>query len=404
MPTLAGLHEEIDEILPGLIADRRYLHENPELGFQEVKTSAFVVDRLRALGVEDIRTGVNGTGVTGLVVGTGDGPGQDRVALIRADMDALPIHEENDVEYRSQVDGKMHACGHDAHTAILLAVARTLMGRRDQFAGRVKLLFQPSEEMPPGGALGMIAEGVLENPHVDAVFALHMAQETPCGIVIVKEGPILAAPDGFTITIQGRGGHAAKPHRAIDPIVAGAQLVTALQTVVSRSVDPIESCVITVGAFNAGQAFNVIPDTATLGGTVRTFSEEVRDLAEARIRAICEGIAAATGATIDLQYDRGYPATVNDARAVEIVRRAAREVVGEERLVTPPPIMAGEDFSYFLLERPGAMFQVGTRNPERGLVWGHHHPKFDIDEESLGVGVETMAVTVVTYLERGFPE
>ena len=177
----------------------------------------------------------------------------------------------------------------------------------------------------------------------------------------------------------------------------------ALQTVVSRSVDPIESCVVTVGAFNAGQAFNVIPDTATLGGTVRTFSEDVRDLAEGRIRTICEGIAAASGATIDLRYDRGYPATVNDARAVEIVREAAREVVGAERLVTPPPIMAGEDFSYFLLERPGAMFQVGTRNPGRGLIWGHHHPKFDIDEESLAVGVETMAVTVVKFLAQGFP-
>jgi amidohydrolase len=354
--------------------------------------------------VEDIRTGVNQTGVTGLIRGTLDGPGKDRVALIRADMDALPIHEENDVEYRSQTDGVMHACGHDAHTAILLGVARTLMGRRDQFAGTVKLLFQPSEEEGPGGAIGMIAEGVLENPHVDACFALHMAQEVPCGIVIVAPGPILAAPDGFTITIQGKGGHAAAPHRSVDPVVAGSMLVMALQTVVSRNVDPIESAVVTVGKFAAGEAFNVIPDTALLGGTVRTFSPEVRDLAEERIKAICAGIAATTGTEIHLQYDRGYPATVNDPRAVEVIRTAARQVVGEDRVITPPPIMAGEDFSYFLLERPGAMFQVGTRNEERGLVWGHHHPRFDIDEESLAVGVETMATAVVTYLEQGFPE
>jgi amidohydrolase len=404
MVTLTGLHEEVDEILPGLIADRRYLHENPELGFREFKTAAFVAERLQALGVEDIRTGVNQTGVTGLIRGTLDGPGKDRVALIRADMDALPIHEENDVEYRSQTDGVMHACGHDAHTAILLGVARTLMGRRDQFAGTVKLLFQPSEEEGPGGAIGMIAEGVLENPHVDACFALHMAQEVPCGIVIVAPGPILAAPDGFTITIQGKGGHAAAPHRSVDPVVAGSMLVMALQTVVSRNVDPIESAVVTVGKFAAGEAFNVIPDTALLGGTVRTFSPEVRDLAEERIKAICAGIAATTGTEIHLQYDRGYPATVNDPRAVEVIRTAARQVVGEDRVITPPPIMAGEDFSYFLLERPGAMFQVGTRNEERGLVWGHHHPRFDIDEESLAVGVETMATAVVTYLEQGFPE
>ena len=265
------------------------------------------------LGVEDIRTGVNKTGVTGLVRARAHGPGKDRVVLIRADMDALPIHEENDVEYRSQTDGVMHACGHDAHTAILLGVARTLMGRRDQFSGTVKLLFQPSEESDPGGALGMIAEGVLEDPHVDAVFALHMAQEVPCGIVIVAPGPILAAPDGFKITIQGKGGHAARPHAAIDPVVIGSQLVMALQTVVSRNVDPIESCVVTVGAFQAGEAFNVIPDTAMLGGTVRTFSPAVRDLAEQRITEICAGIAEATRAEITLDYDRGYPATVNDA-------------------------------------------------------------------------------------------
>lgn len=403
MVTATRLHDEIDEILPGLIADRRYLHENPELGFQEHNTAKFVAERLQALGVEEIRTGINGTGITGLVRGTGSGPGKDRVVLVRADMDALPIHEENDVEYRSRNDGVMHACGHDAHTAILLGLARTLMARRDEFAGTVKLLFQPSEEMFPGGAKGMIDEGVMEDPHVDASFALHMAQHQPLGVITIAGGPILAAPDSFKATIQGKGGHAAAPHRAVDPIVIGAQIVGALQTVVSRNVDPVESCVVTVGHFNAGEAFNVIPDIATIGGTVRTLTPEIRDLAEERVNTVIRGIAEAGGATVEIEYTRGYPATINDPAAAALVREAATEVVGADSVVTPPPSMGGEDYAYFLLDRPGAMFQVGTKNEERGLVWGHHHPRFDIDEESLAIALETMTVTVLKYLEQGLP-
>jgi amidohydrolase len=396
------LHDEIDEILPGIIADRRYLHENPELGFQEHNTARFVAERLQALGVEDIRTRINQTGVTGLVRGKANGP--SRCVLVRADMDALPILEENEVEYVSKHPGVMHACGHDAHTAILLGLARTLMGRRDEFSGTVKLLFQPSEEMFPGGAVGMIEEGVLEDPHVDASFALHMAQHQPLGVITISPGPIMAAPDAFKAVVHGKGGHAASPHQAIDPIVIGAQIVNALQTVVSRNVDPIESCVVTVGYFNAGEAFNVIPDTATIGGTVRTLTPTLRDLAEERVKGIIAGVAAAGGATVDIEYTRGYPATVNDPAAAALVREAATAVVGADNVISPPPSMGGEDYSYFLLERPGAMFQVGSKNEERGLIWGHHHPRFDIDEESLGVGLETMAVTVLTYLAEGLPE
>ena len=399
MVTVARLHEEIDEILPGLIADRRYLHENPELGFQEFNTAKFVTERLKSLGVEDIRTGINQTGIIGLVRGTGGGPG--RVVLVRADMDALPIQEENDVDYRSQFDGVMHACGHDAHTAILLGLARTLMGRRDEFSGTVKLLFQPSEEHFPGGARGMIEEGVLEDPHVDASFALHMAQHQPLGVITISGGPIMAAPDSFKVTIQGKGGHAAAPHTAVDPIVIGAQIVNALQTVVSRNIDPIESCVVTVGYFNAGEAFNVIPDVAMLGGTVRTLTPEMRELAQARVTSIAKGISEAGGATAEVEYTLGYPPTVNDHAAAALVREAATEVVGADNVISPPPSMGGEDYSYFLLERPGAMFQVGSKNEERGLVWGHHHPRFDIDEESLAIGLETMTVTVLKYLEQG---
>jgi amidohydrolase len=401
MVTATRLHDEIDEILPGLIADRRYLHENPELGCEEFVTSAFVIDRLRALGVEDIRTGINVTGVTGLIRGTANGSG--RVVLVRADMDALPIHEENDVEYRSRVDGKMHACGHDAHTAILLGLARTLMTRRSEFAGTVKLLFQPSEERGPGGARMMIEEGVLDDPHVDACFALHMAQDAPLGTIIVKDGPLLAASDRFAVDIQGKGGHAAHPDKTVDPVVVGAHVITALQTIVSRNVDPIEPAVITVGSLHAGHAANVIPDTAQILGTVRTLNPDVQALIVKRIEEVASGVCAAMGATATFDYNYGVPATINDAGAVAIVREAAIEVVGADQVITPNPSMGGEDFSFFLNERPGAMFMVGSNNPGKGLTWGHHHPRFDIDEESLAVGLESMTLTVLAYLERGLP-
>lgn len=400
MVTTMRIHDEIDELLPGLVADRRYLHEHPELGFQEYNTAKFVAERLAALGVEDIRTGINQTGVTGLVRGTADGP--QRVVLVRADMDALPILEENDVEYVSQHPGVMHACGHDAHTTILLGLARVLTERREAFSGTVRLLFQPSEELFPGGAKGMIEEGVLEDPHVDASFALHMANHQPVGAITIAPGPILAAPDSFQVTIQGKGGHAAAPHRAIDPIVTGALIVNALQTVVSRNVDPVGSCVVTVAAFNAGEAFNVIPDTAVLRGTVRTLTPEIRDLAQERVTAIIENVAASMGATVEIDYTRGYPATINDAGAAALIREAATDVVGADNVITNPPSMGGEDYAYFLLDRPGAMFQVGSKNEEKGFIWGHHHPRFDIDEDSLAIGLEVMSQTVLAYLERGF--
>ncbi len=401
MVAATRLRDEIDEILPGLIADRRYLHENPELGCEEFVTSAFVIDRLKALSVEDIRTGINVTGVTGLIHGTAASADPERVVLVRADMDALPIHEENDVEYRSRIDGKMHACGHDAHTAILLGLARTLMSRRDEFAGTVKVLFQPSEERGPGGARMMIEEGVLDDPPVDACFALHMAQDAPLGTIVVKDGPLLAASDRFSIEIQGKGGHAAHPDKTVDPVVVGAYVITALQSIVSRNVDPIEPAVVTVGSLHAGHAANVIPDTAQILGTVRTLNPDVQALIVKRIGEIATGVCAAMGASATFEYTYGVPATINDPGAVAIVREAATDVVGPDKVITPNPSMGGEDFSFFLNERPGAMFMVGSNNPDKGLTWGHHHPRFDIDEESLAVGLETMTLTVFTYLERG---
>jgi len=396
----APLLADVDEILPGVIADRRHFHEHPELGFQEVETAKLVAERLASLGVEDIRTGINKTGVTGLIHGTGTGPNAGKTILLRADMDALPIHEETDVEYASKTDGVMHACGHDAHTAILLGAARILTQRKDEFAGTVKLLFQPAEEMPPGGAIGMIEEGVLENPHVDAVFGLHMANALPVGLVAVGEGPVMAGGDLFQIAIQGKGGHAARPQAAIDPVVIGAQIVAALQTVVSRSIDPMESAVLSITFFKAGEAFNVIPDVATIGGTVRWFSMDVAALVEERLIAIAEGIGAAAGAEVSVEIRKGYPPTINDPGQAAIVREALVAVVGEDQVIVPPPIMGGEDFSRFLLNRPGAFFNIGSMNEAKGLTYGHHHPKFDIDEESLGIGVAAMVQTVLTWFSR----
>ncbi len=392
------LRDEIDEMLPGVIADRRDFHEHPELAYQETRTAGIVANRLRALGLDDIRTGIAGTGVTALIHGAGVGHG--RTVLLRADMDALPILEENEVDYRSRTNGVMHACGHDAHTAMLLGVARLLMDRRDQFSGTVKVLFQPAEELPPGGARPMIEAGVLEDPHVDAVFGLHIDQNSPLGVVSVRPGPYMAAADRFKIALKGKGGHGAHPHDTIDPVLIGAQIVTALQSLVSREIDPISSGVVSVTAFLAGEAFNVIPDTAELRGTVRTFTSENRDLLEKRVDALVTGLAAAMRAEATVDYNRGYPATVNDPAMTDIVRDAALATVGADNVREGEPMMGAEDFSYFLQERPGSFFFVGSRNDERGLVWGHHHPRFDIDEAALAVGVETMTRVALDYLNQ----
>ena len=396
MAQAIGLRDDIDEIMPGVVADRRDFHEHPELAFQEVRTAGIVADRLRALGVEDVRTGIAQTGVTGLVRGQKQGEG--KTVLLRADMDALPILEENEVEYRSQTPGVMHACGHDAHTAMLLGVTRLLIDRRDQFSGTVKVLFQPAEESPPGGAKPMIEAGVLEDPKVDAAFGLHIDQDNPVGTVELRPGPAMAAADRFRILIKGKGGHGAKPHDTIDPIVIGAQIVTALQTLVARVIDPTEEVVVTVGTFQAGLAFNVIPDTADLGGTVRTFSSKNRDLMEERIGTLARGIAQAMGGDVEYTYTRGYPATVNHPAMAELVREEAAKIVGEGGVRQAPLMMGAEDFSYFLEEVPGAFWFVGSQNSERGLVWGHHHPRFDLDEAALAIGMESMTNVALRYL------
>ena len=383
----------INEVEEQVIVWRRYLHAHPELSFKEFETSQFVYETLKSFGDLEV-TRPTKTSVMAKLKGKHPG----KTLALRADMDALPLTEENDVDYKSQTDGVMHACGHDAHTAMLLAVARLLMDRRDQFSGTVKLLFQPSEEANGGGAMPMIEAGVLEDPHVDAVFGQHMASDKPVGTVWVTGGPLQASADSFSIRIQGKGGHGANPHTAVDPVMIGMQIGGALQTIVSRSTDPMTSVVVSVCTFHAGTASNIIPDTAEMSGTVRTFTPENRDMAQERLTAIAEGLAESLGARAEVSYSRGYPPTVNDNEMAELVRNAAIRAIGEERVHLALPIMPAEDFSYFLLERPGTYFMTGSGNPEKETDWPHHHPKFDLDEESLQYGVATMVQTTLDYL------
>jgi len=393
---MASLATDVDEIQPGLVADRRHLHQNPELGFQEFKTAEFVRQRLEALGVEDIRTGIAVTGVTGKIIGTA--PGTGKHVLLRADMDALPIVEESNQDYASSIEGVMHACGHDAHTAILLGVARILSERRAEFAGTVTLCFQPAEEMPPGGGIRMIEEGkVLEG--VDAAFALHMAASMPTGQVAIAGGPVMAGGDLFRVTFQGKGGHAAEPQESTDPVVAAAAAIAALQSIVSRNTDPMDRAVVSVCTFQAGEAFNVIPDTALIGGTFRYFSHEVGEMIARRITEVCEDVGKGLGCTAKVEVLRGYPPTINDDAMAELARTALVAELGSEAVIESIPVMGGEDFAHFLSNVPGAYFNVGCYSERDGVNYGHHHPKFDIDEESLAIGVRGMASVALTYLQ-----
>jgi amidohydrolase len=382
------------EIGPEVVADRRYLHQHPELGFQEENTARFVAEKLRSLGIET-RTGVAKTGVVGLLRGAQPG----KTVLLRADMDALPIEELNNVPYKSQIPGVMHACGHDSHTAMLLGVARLLTERKGEIKGTVKFIFQPSEEVPPGGAKPMIEAGVMEDPHVDAAFGVHIGQDLPVGTIGVCAGPTNAASDGFIATIKGVGGHAARPHGSVDPIVVAAQCISALQTLVSREVNPLRQAVITVGSLHAGTVSNIIPEEAIMKATVRTFDPDVRQNLSERIPALIKGISAAMRAEAEVQYRFGYPALVNDPAMTDLVRQVARGIVGPRRVVEREPGMGGEDMSYFLQQAPGCFFRIGSRNPERGLVYGHHHPRFDIDDEgALPIGVAAVASVALRYL------
>ena len=375
-----------------MVETRRDLHAHPETAFEEVRTAGIVAERLKQLGL-DVRTGVGRTGVLATVKGARPG----KTVLLRADMDALPIHEENDVPYRSKTDGKMHACGHDCHTSILLGISRRLVEERDSLPGQVKLCFQPAEEQG-GGAIEMIDDGALEGPRPDAAFGLHVWQDLDLGKIGITPGPFMAAVDEFEVTLRGRGAHAAMPEMSLDPIVAAAHVVAALQTIASRGTDPFKAVVVSVTQVKAGTAFNIIPETAWLNGTVRVFDDGVWNELPARFEKIVRGVAEGLGCTADIRYTRHNRATVNDPAMAQLAREAAIEVVGRENVVDNVITMGGEDFSWFLNQVPGCFIAVGSRNASRGLTYGHHHPRFDVDEASLAIGAEILLRTTHRFL------
>lgn len=368
-----------------LVRTRRDLHRHPELAFQEHRTAGIVAERLRAAGY-DVQTGIAETGVAGTLRG---GAGEGPTLLLRADMDALPIREECGHDFTSTHAGVMHACGHDAHVAIGLAVAERLARTREQWRGTVKYVFQPAEE-GGGGALRMVEEGVLDG--VDAALALHIWLGMESGVVGVVPGPLMASAGEFEITIRGRGGHGAMPHETIDAVLVGSQVVVALQSIVARNVSPLDAAVVSVGVFQAGTAQNVIADTARLVGTVRAFDVHACAELPRRIERVVAGVCAALGAEYDFSYHQDTPPTLNDPALAEAVRLAALEVLGPERVRTDPDVrtMAAEDFGEFLLRVPGCYFFVGARNESVGAVHPHHSPRFDLCEDALPVSVDVL--------------
>ena len=387
-----NLKQEATALREQLVAWRRDFHRHPELGFQEHRSAGLVADRLRELGYQ-VQTGVATTGVIGLLEGKQAGP----VVMARFDMDALPITEENETGYVSQTPGVMHACGHDAHMALGLGVATLMARRRDAMTGTLKLVFQPGEE-GMNGAEVMVQEGALESPCPDVFLATHVWSDVPVGIINVSPGAVMAAAEEWTCTVRGNGGHGAMPHQTVDPIVAAAQIVTALQTVVSRNVSPLQAAVVTVGTVHGGGAFNVIPPQVELSGTIRTYRPKVREKVLRRVREVIEGVAAACGATAELEIAPLTPAVINDAKVTEVVRAAAEAVVGPENVTSGVRTMGSEDAAFFMQQVPGCYFFLGSANAARGLSAPHHSPRFDIDEDVLPLGVTVLMHALAHYL------
>jgi amidohydrolase len=391
---LSQLFNRLEELFPELVEFRRDLHMYPELSFHEVNTPKKVAKFLTDLGIE-VRTGVGGRGVVGTLKGGKPG----KTVALRADFDALPIQDEKEVPYKSKVPGVMHACGHDIHTATLLGVAKVLSEVKKDLEGNVVFIHQFAEELAPGGAKPMIEDGCLEG--VDVIYGSHVWAMDPYGTVGVTEGFTMAASDSFEIEIVGRGGHGATPHLTVDPLVVASQLVLNLQQIVSRRVDPLKPAVVTVGSFHSGEAFNVIPNTAKLKGTVRTFDEEVRDMIEEAIGQITTATCDNAGATANYKYARGYPALWNHPEEIRRVEELAQGVIGPEKVNRMEPIMGGEDFAYYLQEVPGAFFFVGGGNPDIGATYPHHHPMFNVDERSMMITGKLFISSVLNYLSEG---
>jgi amidohydrolase len=378
--TKTEIKQLVDEIKEEVIAWRRYLHANPELSFHEEKTAQFVYETLQSFGNLQLSRPTKTSVMARLI---GDKPG--KVVAIRADMDALPIQEENTFDFASKNPGVMHACGHDGHTAMLLGTAKILSQLRHQIKGEVRFLFQHAEELHPGGAEEMVQAGVMDG--VDVVIGTHLWSPLETGKIGIVYGPMMASPDRFFIRIHGKGGHAALPHQTIDSIAIGAQVVTNLQHIVSRNTDPLEPLVVSVTQFIGGTTHNVIPGSVEIQGTVRSFDATLRQNVPKLMERIVKGITEAHGATYEFEYEYGYRPVINDEKVTRVIEETVREVFGEEAIDHLKPNMGGEDFSAFQQKAPGSFFYVGAGNKEKGIVYPHHHPRFTIDEDALEIGV-----------------
>lgn len=374
-----------------LIKNRRHLHQHPELAYEEIETARFVREKLQDMGINEIKT-LAGTGVVAMIRGFTPGP----TIMLRADMDGLPIHDQKNVTYASKVPGKAHLCGHDAHTAMLLGAAR-LLSQHPLPVGNVKLVFQPAEE-GNAGARKMIEEGVLLDPPVDFAAGLHVCPDTSVGKLTVCPDACMAFSDTFKIKVIGKGGHAGRPHLTVDSIAVAAQVISALQQVVSRQTDPLSPAVITIGKITGGNVRNVIASSVEMEGTVRTFEQSTRIQIKEKIESITKGLCDGMGATYDYEYIEGYPVLVNSAKHIPLLRKTAEELLDEQALSISSPVTLGEDFAYYAEKVPSLFFWLGVRNEEKGIVHQHHHPLFDLDEESLPIGAAVLARFALNYL------
>jgi amidohydrolase len=386
---------EAEGLAVQLVSWRRDLHQHPELAFRETRTADLVARQLAALGIE-VRTGVGRTGVVGLLHGGRPGP----TVMLRADMDGLPIQELSDAPYASQVAGVMHACGHDGHVAMLLGAARLLSRHAAELPGDILFVFQPAEE-GLGGAAAMLADGLLTDPLPAAGFGLHLWNTMPLGRICAQAGPMMAAADLIRILVRGRGGHGALPHETVDAIAVTGQILSALQTIVSRNVDPQETAVLTIGIVHGGTSYNVIAETVALEGTIRTFSPSVRETVLTRLRVLLDGIAAGMGAQYELNVKDVAPAVVNDLGVSEVARAAAVQIVGATSVAWHPPLMVSEDFSEYQKFVPTCYMLLGSSNPALGLRVPHHNPRFDFDEMVLPIGAALMAAAAARFLIEG---
>ncbi len=387
------LLKEALAIEPEIVRTRRAIHQRPELAYHEEATAKLVAERLDSLGIE-VKKGVGGTGVLGILKGSRKG----RVVGLRADMDGLPIQEMADVEFRSKVDGVMHACGHDTHVAMLLGAARLLAKHKDELHGTVKFFFQPAEEHGGrGGAKPMIEDGVMENPKVDYVFGLHIDSDNKSGEFGVRGGAIAAAPDRFVVKVIGKGGHGSAPHQTIDPIYVSAQVILALQGVSGRMIDPVQPFVISIGAVHSGTKENIIPDEAILEGTIRTLDEATRRRAKAKVEEVAKGVARAFGAKAEVEFEKdAYPVTLNDEKTTEKAVKVLKRISGT-KVRLQRPVLGGEDFSRFLQKAPGTFYFLGTNNPSKGCTYPNHSSKFKVDEDVLKIGAASLAMLAMEF-------